>query len=58
MNHSPSAAKGKALSTPDVRNLAKTNDIDISTVIGTGADGRVLKTDVEKLIKGETEPKK
>ncbi|KAI4123808.1 MAG: hypothetical protein LQ341_007152 [Variospora aurantia] len=40
--------KQSSLATPAVRGLLKTLDVDISSVIGTGKDGRVLKEDVQK----------
>ena len=33
----------KHLATPAVRNLIKTHNIEITSVAGTGKDGRVLK---------------
>jgi len=33
-----------------VRELARANDLDLSTIIGTGADGRVTRTDVLRAI--------
>lgn len=38
--------RGRVLSTPAVRSLAKRHNIDINDVCGTGKDGRVLKEDV------------
>nr|XP_039273236.1 lipoamide acyltransferase component of branched-chain alpha-keto acid dehydrogenase complex, mitochondrial-like [Styela clava] len=42
----------KALASPAVRSLAKKNSLDISTIQGSGPDGRVLKEDILNLIKG------
>lgn len=48
---------GGVLSSPAVRDLAKQYGIDISNVVGTGKDGRVLKDDILKYAveKGITE---
>ncbi|CAO3628231.1 unnamed protein product [Mucor fragilis] len=43
-NASPSS--GSVLATPAVRKLAKDKGIEISSVTGTGKDGRVLKDDI------------
>ncbi|MGS0680673.1 dihydrolipoyllysine-residue acetyltransferase [Shewanella sp. 125m-7] len=40
--------QGKALASPAVRRLARSLDIDISTVTGSGKNGRVYKEDVER----------
>jgi 2-oxoisovalerate dehydrogenase E2 component (dihydrolipoyl transacylase) len=49
--------KGKmaALATPAVRHLSKELDIDILDIDGTGKDGRVLKEDIYKFVKGREE---
>lgn len=44
----PSTKGHSSLATPAVRGLLKDLKIDISEVIGTGKDGRVLKEDVQK----------
>lgn len=36
--------------TDGAKQLAKENNIDLATVTGTGADGRITKADVEKAI--------
>lgn len=36
--------------TDSARKLAEDNDIDLSEVVGTGAEGRILKKDVEALL--------
>ncbi|WOT03642.1 dihydrolipoyllysine-residue acetyltransferase [Shewanella youngdeokensis] len=41
-------AQGKALASPAVRRMARTLDIDISAVKGTGKHGRVYKEDIER----------
>lgn len=38
--------QGKAIASPAVRRLAREQEIDISTVSGTGKKGRVLKSDI------------
>ncbi|WP_299804834.1 dihydrolipoyllysine-residue acetyltransferase [uncultured Shewanella sp.] len=40
--------QGKALASPAVRRLARSLDLDISTVHGSGKNGRVYKEDVER----------
>ncbi len=40
------ASGGKVLTTPAVRRLASEHDVDISTVLGTGKNGRVTKSDL------------
>ncbi|QQX82352.1 dihydrolipoyllysine-residue acetyltransferase [Shewanella sp. KX20019] len=42
------ASQGKALASPAVRRMARVLDIDISTVKGTGKNGRVFKEDIER----------
>ncbi|MFB6716895.1 dihydrolipoamide acetyltransferase family protein [Streptomyces sp. NPDC056358] len=44
----PAAPAGEAVSTPLVRQLAQRNDIDLSTVRGSGKGGRITRADVEK----------
>ena len=47
-NGSGGAAEGRA--TPTARRMAKDNDVDLGTVQGSGAAGRVTKQDVQKTI--------
>ena len=51
----PATADGEAYVTPLVRKLAKDNNIDLSTVKGTGVGGRIRKQDVLAAAKGEGE---
>lgn len=44
--------QGKALASPAVRRLARTLDIDIAKVPGTGKNGRVFKEDIERYHSG------
>ena len=45
-------AQGKALASPAVRRLARSLDLDISKVPGTGKNGRVYKEDIERFRQG------
>ncbi|MDO6612837.1 dihydrolipoyllysine-residue acetyltransferase [Shewanella sp. 1_MG-2023] len=45
-------AQGKALASPAVRRLARSLDINIANVPGTGKNGRVYKEDVEAFANG------
>ncbi len=46
----------KIKATPLVRSLARTHDIDLATVTGTGPGGRIVRADIEQLI-GSGSPK-
>ncbi|GIU53019.1 dihydrolipoyllysine-residue acetyltransferase [Shewanella sp. KT0246] len=50
-------AQGKALASPAVRRLARSLDINIANVPGTGKSGRVYKEDVENFANGKTATK-
>ncbi|MCJ1451652.1 hypothetical protein MMC28_001992 [Mycoblastus sanguinarius] len=47
---SSSAGKHAALATPAVRGLLKELDVNLSDIIGTGKDGRVMKEDVHRFV--------
>lgn len=47
-NKQETVERKKALATPVARNLAKTLNVDINLIKGTGPQGRVLKEDIEK----------
>lgn len=44
---------GRSLATPAVRAMAKANNIDISTVQGSGKSGRVMKEDMLRVLGGQ-----
>ena len=46
-NSNPSS---KVLTSPSVRKIGKENNINLSNVIGTGPDGRILKSDLLRII--------
>ena len=50
---SPSAPKREILTTPAVRKIARENSLDLSTITGTGPNGRILKEDVLAVLSGE-----
>ncbi|KAL8895939.1 MAG: hypothetical protein Q9207_007946, partial [Kuettlingeria erythrocarpa] len=50
----PSSIKHMSLATPAVRGLLKQHNIDISSVTGTGKDGRVLKEDVVQHVSSQS----
>ena len=53
----PAAAEGeKVRSSPLVRKMAKDNNVDLHQVAGTGAAGRVTKTDIVGFIEGGAKP--
>jgi 2-oxoglutarate dehydrogenase E2 component (dihydrolipoamide succinyltransferase) len=53
----PAASTGERIhSSPLVRRMAKEHGIDLSTVVGTGAGGRVSKQDIEAAIAGTSQP--
>lgn len=50
------AGFGKAHASPSIRAFARTLDIDITKVNGTGRKGRILREDVTKFLKSTTAP--
>jgi 2-oxoisovalerate dehydrogenase E2 component (dihydrolipoyl transacylase) len=46
------AASGKMLASPAVRERAKSMDVDLATVTGTGPGGRIVHSDLDKLLAG------
>ena len=53
----PSASAGEGLrSSPLVRNIASENNVDLSTVPGTGASGRITKEDINAHLAGGAKP--
>ncbi|MGC1497504.1 MAG: dihydrolipoyllysine-residue acetyltransferase [Sulfitobacter sp.] len=50
------AGFGKAHASPSIRAFARTLDIDISKVNGTGRKGRILREDVTKYLKSSSAP--
>lgn len=53
----PRPAGGKVLATPVARKLAKDLGVDISTIKGTGPNGRVMKEDIYKAKETANAPK-
>jgi pyruvate dehydrogenase E2 component (dihydrolipoamide acetyltransferase) len=53
----PATSTGERIhSSPLVRRMAKEHGIDLSTVAGTGAGGRISKQDIEAVIAGASQP--
>jgi pyruvate dehydrogenase E2 component (dihydrolipoamide acetyltransferase) len=53
----PAASTGERIhSSPLVRRMAKEHAIDLSTIAGTGAGGRISKQDIEAVIAGASQP--
>jgi pyruvate dehydrogenase E2 component (dihydrolipoamide acetyltransferase) len=53
----PAVSTGERIhSSPLVRRMAKEHGIDLSTVAGTGAGGRISKQDIEAVIVGASQP--
>ncbi|MGB0895642.1 MAG: dihydrolipoyllysine-residue acetyltransferase [Parashewanella sp.] len=50
--HNEPVRQGKALASPAVRRMARSLDIDISKVTGSGKNGRVYKQDIEAFVAG------
>jgi pyruvate dehydrogenase E2 component (dihydrolipoamide acetyltransferase) len=55
--HAPVATGEKVRSSPLVRKIAKDNAVDLSQVPGTGAAGRITKTDILGHLEGGSKPK-
>ncbi|CAH1244089.1 DBT [Branchiostoma lanceolatum] len=56
--HMHQQVKGqKVMATPAVRRLAMENKLDLSEVLGTGKDGRILKEDILNFLAGTQPPK-
>ncbi|PZR17265.1 MAG: 2-oxo acid dehydrogenase subunit E2 [Archangium gephyra] len=49
-------ANQKVLATPVTRRMASEHGLDLSTIAGSGPQGRVLKTDVEAVLAGGSQP--
>lgn len=54
VDNSAPVAQGKALASPAVRRLARSLDIDIASVTGSGKNGRVYKEDIERHQSGQS----
>lgn len=54
ISNTPTApvAQGKALASPAVRRLARSLDVNLAEVPGSGKHGRVYKEDIERYVKG------
>jgi pyruvate dehydrogenase E2 component (dihydrolipoamide acetyltransferase) len=50
------AAPGRRFVTPLVRRLAAENNLDLTGVVGTGPNGRMVKRDIMSLLESPTEP--
>ncbi|KAI9825503.1 MAG: hypothetical protein M1826_006999 [Phylliscum demangeonii] len=52
----PGSSRHGALATPAVRGLAKAAEVDITAVLGTGKDGRVLAEDLSRFVDERRDP--
>jgi pyruvate dehydrogenase E2 component (dihydrolipoamide acetyltransferase) len=52
----PGAEPQRRFVTPLVRRLAAENELDLTGVVGTGPNGRMVKRDITKLLERATEP--
>ena len=50
------ARNGRILAAPAVRRLARDNELDLATIRGTGAEGRVTRADVEAALAAPVAP--
>jgi 2-oxoglutarate dehydrogenase E2 component (dihydrolipoamide succinyltransferase) len=55
-NGAAASATERVHSSPLVRRLAKEHNIDLTTLEGTGAGGRITKEDIEAVIAGQSAP--
>ncbi|WP_417347656.1 dihydrolipoyllysine-residue acetyltransferase [Ferrimonas sp.] len=53
---SGAVAQGKALASPAVRRMARTLNVDIAEVPGSGKNGRVYKEDIQAFVDGPSQP--
>ncbi|WP_220462723.1 dihydrolipoamide acetyltransferase family protein [Flaviflexus equikiangi] len=54
--HAAPAREGRLFVTPIVRRLAREAGLDLSSVTGTGANGRIIRRDFEKALAERTSP--
>lgn len=55
--HAETTTSEKKLATPAVRAMIKEHKIDISNLVGTGKDGRIMKEDVLNFLNKKEQPK-
>jgi 2-oxoisovalerate dehydrogenase E2 component (dihydrolipoyl transacylase) len=46
-------SSGSVLAAPAVRRVAREQNVDISLVVGSGADGRIMKEDIMDYVSGK-----
>ena len=46
--------KGRVKASPLARSMAATNDLDLSSIVGSGPGGRIVKADILRALKGPT----
>lgn len=51
------SSNNRVIAMPSVRKYARTNDVDIHLVSGTGKNGRILKSDIDNYLNGGAENK-